>query len=199
MTIDIKSLVVGSLFLGVFGFYCPSEAREDLKSVEELHIPSYLGDWYEIARIPQFFQRKCERGTKAQYSLIPGSEDLQVENSCVGDDEEVIRAEGRARRTEKMGQLEVTFVHLLGKWFFSFGGDYWVIQLDPEYRWAVVGHPDRTYGWILSRSSLLEPKFLKKISENLEVQGYDTCLFKTTLQEGGIKEQKSLCEYIKTI
>ena len=38
------------------------------------------------------------------------------------------------------------------QFFWPFSGDYWIIDLDPGYEYAVVGHPSREYLWILSRS-----------------------------------------------
>jgi len=90
----------------------------------------------------------------------------------------------------------VTFVKIID-WIFAFGGKYWVIDLAPDYSFAVVGHPDRTYGWILSRTPSLAPEVLAGIERRLRDQGYDTCQFLTTVQPGGFQERKPLCEVIR--
>jgi len=63
-------------------------------------------------------------------------------------------------------KLEVSF-------FWPFWGDYWIIDLDPDYGWAVVGHPSRQFLWILARGTTLEKGVLEGILRRLETQGYD--------------------------
>jgi apolipoprotein D and lipocalin family protein len=62
-----------------------------------------------------------------------------------------------------------------------FWGDYWIIGLDKEYTYAVIGHPERKYGWILSRNPFLPDETLEKIFELLQMEGYDPKKFKMTI------------------
>jgi apolipoprotein D and lipocalin family protein len=80
----------------------------------------------------------------------------------------VRRAEGRARVVDMAtnAKLEVSF-------FWPFWGDYWIIDLDPDYHWAVVGHPSRKYLWILCREKTLGSAVLTGIKRRLVQQGYD--------------------------
>ena len=73
-------------------------------------------------------------------------------------------------------KLKVSFVSLFNRWLF--GGDYWILELDPNYRYAVVGHPKRRYGWILSRTPELPEVTLQGIFERLEDAGYDRAQFR---------------------
>lgn len=167
----------------------------DVKTVDSLDLKRYLGAWHEIASIPQFFQRKCIRDTRATYSMIEGSL-IRVENVCTREDGGKDRAEGRARQPDpaSASRLEVTFVELFGEYRFWVAGDYWVIALDPDYRWAVVGHPSRRYGWVLAREPRLTPTVLAEIIGRIKLQGYDACDFVVTPQTGGLSVRRALCE-----
>lgn len=167
----------------------------DVKAVESLELSRYMGSWHEIASIPQFFQRKCIRDTRATYSIIEAPL-VRVENICTREDGGKDRAEGRARQPDpaSASKLEVTFIELFGEYRFWLSGDYWVIALDPNYRWAVVGHPSRRYGWVLAREPRLSPATLAEIIGRIKLQGYDACDFVVTPQTGGLSVRRALCE-----
>lgn len=166
-------------------------------TVPSVDLARYLGVWYELASIPQSFQKDCVANTTAAYSLTDDGF-IQVLNSCDEKNGKRKIAEGRARVEDKKtnAKLKVTFVKLLGNWIFRFGGDYWVIDLAEDYSVAVVGHPTREYGWILSRTPSLSADALKEISSRLVLQGYDVCKFIVTKQAGGLSEAKPLCEVL---
>lgn len=169
----------------------------DVKPVERVDLERYLGKWYEIAAIPQFFQRKCVRDTFAEYTRLESGE-VRVENTCARADAGREKAEGRARVEGGVGsaKLTVTFLDLFGAYRYWAGGDYWVIELDPQYRWAVVGHPTRRYGWVLSRTASLPQATLAEIIGRVKSQGYDACEFMVTPQTGGLSLKRPLCNAI---
>lgn len=170
----------------------------DVKPVEKLDLDKYLGTWVEIASIPQFFQRKCVRDTKATYSAAENSL-IKVENVCTRDDGAREKAEGRARRVDadSAAKLEVTFLELFGEYRFWVAGGYWVIALDANYQWAVVGHPSRRFGWVLARERRLSPVALAEIIGRVKSQGYDACEFVVTPQTGGLSVRRPLCEVLQ--
>ena len=170
----------------------------DVKPVEKLDLDKYLGTWVEIASIPQFFQRKCVRDTRATYSAAENSL-IKVENVCTRDDGAREKAEGRARRVdaESAAKLEVTFLELFGEYRFWVAGGYWVIALDANYQWAVVGHPSRRFGWVLARERRLSPAALAEIIGRVKSQGYDACEFVVTPQTGGLSVRRPLCEVLQ--
>ncbi len=170
----------------------------EVKAVESFDLARYLGTWHEIASIPQFFQRKCVRDTKASYSAGDAGL-IRVDNVCARDDGARERASGRARQSGVglPSKLEVTFIEFFGEYRFWVAADYWVIALDPNYRWAVVGHPSRRYGWVLSRDPLLPPVALAEIIGRLKAQGYDACEFYITPQTGGLSIRRRLCEVLQ--
>ena len=170
----------------------------DVKPVEKLDLDKYLGTWVEIASIPQFFQRKCVRDTKATYSAAENSL-IKVENVCTRDDGAREKAEGRARRVDadSAAKLEVTFLELFGEYRFWVAGGYWVIALDANYQWAVVGHPSRRFGWVLARERRLSPVALAEIIGRVKSHGYDACEFVVTPQTGGLSVRRPLCEVLQ--
>ena len=138
-----------------------------MQTVESVDLKRYAGMWYEIANFPMFFQRNCVGDTTAEYTAHPDGT-VGVNNRCRTKDGDIDSASGTATVVEgsNNAKLEVTF-------FKPFKGDYWVIGLDPEYRWAVVGTPDRKYLWILSRSPQLPKEELDKALAAAKAQGYE--------------------------
>jgi apolipoprotein D and lipocalin family protein len=154
------------------------EGLPPLQAVERVDIPRYMGTWYEIASFPHRFQEGCT-GTTARYTLREDG-DVDVVNRCFLErlDGEENVAEGRARvvDTATNAKLEVSF-------FRPFWGDYWVIELDEEYRHAVVGHPGRDYLWILSRTPQMDAATYEAVVERLRsVHRYDVGRLQKTLQ-----------------
>lgn len=116
-------------------------------------------------------------------------------NACTIKNGTTISSEGRAKPIDTTNaKLNVTFAKLFDRYLFWFSGKYWVIYLEPNYQYAIVGHPTRDYGWILSRTPELAPDILKELTHYLKVAGYDPCRFYTTPQEGGLQTKKSLCK-----
>ncbi len=157
-----------------------TDARMDpLDVVPHVDLQRYLGTWYEIATIPQRFQKGCV-GVTAEYSLRKNG-DIQVVNTCYREtlDGEVRTARGRARVVDKRtnAKLKVSF-------FWPFWGAYWIIGLDADYRWAIVGHPDRTYLWILSRSPQMDDVLYDELLRLIAGKGYDLARIQKTLQRG---------------
>ncbi len=163
-------------------------------TVPSVDLTKYLGTWHEIASIPQSFQKQCIGNTRAEYAVA--EDDLiSVVNSCDTQSGERSIASGRAKVADSASnsKLKVTFVYFLG-WQFRFGGDYWILALDENYSYAVVGSPDREYAWILSRTPMMSSSQLSEMNKILLAQGYDTCKLISTPQTGGLGERIPLCK-----
>jgi len=150
-----------------------------LEVVGHVDLQRYLGTWYEIATIPQRFQKGCV-GVTAEYSLRKNG-DIQVVNTCIKEtlDGEVRTARGKARVVDRTtnAKLKVSF-------FWPFWGAYWIIGLDTDYEWAIVGHPNRSYLWILNRSPQMDGGLYRELLELIADKGYDLTKIKKTLQPG---------------
>ncbi|NJD24891.1 MAG: lipocalin family protein [Betaproteobacteria bacterium] len=154
------------LLLLAFSAGAAAEMPPPVTPVAGVDLARYAGRWFEIAAFPMFFQRNCLGDTTAEYTLRPDGE-VTVDNRCrteSGTD----RAIGRAWAVADSGnaRLKVSF-------FWPFRSDYWIIGLDAEYRWAVVGHPDRKYLWILSRTPQLPEAEVSRALAAASAQGYD--------------------------
>ena len=172
----LSSIALGALIALALGG-CAS-SRPPLVVVDRFDLDRYLGTWYEIASFPQWFQRGCVAST-ATYSRRP-DERIGVLNECRDGsfDGKLRRVEGVAWATDEAGsasKLKVQF-------FWPFRGDYWIIDLDPEYRYAAVGHPSRNYLWILARTPTLDPILYREILARVEAQGYDLTRLRRTPQ-----------------
>lgn len=150
-----------------------------MESAERLEVERYLGLWYEIARFPNGFEEGCAGVTAAYARRDDGR--ISVTNSCRqgGLDGEVEVADGVARVVAP-GQLKVKFVEWL-----PFEGDYWVIGLDEDYDWAVVGEPAGDFGWILARSPQPAAADVEAAREVLTRFGYDVGALTYTVQPEG--------------
>lgn len=155
-------------------------SRQPLDVVPHVDLERYLGTWYEIATIPQSFQKGCV-GVTAEYSLRPDG-DIQVVNTCIQGtlDGNVRRVRGKAWVVDKTSNAKLKV-----RFFWPFWGSYWIIGLDPDYQWAVVGHPGRKYLWILSRSPQMEDALYGQILELIAGQGYNLSRIEKTLQRSG--------------
>ena len=152
-------------------------ADPPLRTVPSVDLARYAGTWYEIASYPQRFQKGCT-GTTATYTLRANGT-VEVLNRCARDSlsGHVTVARGRARVVDKStnARLKVSF-------FWPFWGDYWIIDLGRDYEYAVVGHPNRKYLWILSRTPAMDPAVYEGILERLRAQAYDTARLVRTVQ-----------------
>jgi apolipoprotein D and lipocalin family protein len=123
-----------------------------LRTVEHLDLPRYMGTWYEIAKLPNRFQAKCASDTRAEYTAQPDGT-VRVVNRCRTDNGETTEAVGVARQVggPDSPKLQVRFarvaVMVAGVW-----GDYWIVDLEPDYQLVAVSEPHREYLWILARS-----------------------------------------------
>jgi apolipoprotein D and lipocalin family protein len=150
----------------------PARAAE-VTSVDQLDITRYAGQWHEIARLPMFFQRKCVGEITAQYTLRDDGL-VGVRNSCRNEDGETDTVDGVARRDDgHPGRLEVRFAPDWLSWLPLTWADYWVIALDPEYQWAVVGEPGHEYLWILSRTPDMSRARFDELKAQATAMGYD--------------------------
>jgi apolipoprotein D and lipocalin family protein len=169
------------------GVVCAASAAEDssaagpVTTVSSVDLARYAGIWYEIAKIPNRFQKQCARSTTAEYS-VRGDGQIDVVNRCIKKDGSAEQAAGVAKvvDTGTNARLKVSFVSFLG--WRPFWGDYWIIGLDEDYQWAIVGTPDRKYGWILARTRTLNLNTMEAIFVILERNAYKRAAFEMSAQ-----------------
>ena len=165
-------------FLSVFSFAIigiastsaqNQEAMIDKKVVKELDLQKYLGTWYELARYNHRFERGLV-GVTANYSIREDGK-IKVLNSGYKKslDGRFKQAEGKAYLPDpelEPGKLKVSF-------FWNFYGDYFVLDLDENYQWAIVGSSSDKYLWILSRTPQLNQDLYNELLDKIRLRGYD--------------------------
>ncbi len=166
-----------TLALAALCMSCAS-SKAPLPVVSSLELPKYLGSWYEIMRLPNSFESGLTC-VMAHYSLKANG-DLNVVNSGHPQNSKgtVKTATGTAWIPDhkEPAKLKVRF-------FWPFSGDYWIIALDPNYQYAMVGAPSREYLWILSRTRSLPEATLQTLLKQANEQGFDTSKLIRTEQD----------------
>jgi apolipoprotein D and lipocalin family protein len=165
-------LIIGAIFM------CPSLTKaEELKTVGSVDLNRYCGLWYEIANLPNSFQKNCV-ATTAEYSLRPDGI-VKVVNSC-----RVKTLDGKAKSITGKAWVsdKKTNSKLNVQFFWPFYGKYWIIDLAPDYSYAVVGHPNRKFLWILSRTPAMDETLYNEILVKLKALGFDVSKIVKTLQ-----------------
>ncbi|MER2551731.1 MAG: lipocalin family protein [Thauera sp.] len=176
MTIK-RPLALALLALGLQGGLAspPAHAAADaLQPIAALDVPRYMGTWHEIAKFPNWFQKKCASDTRADYSLLPNGR-IQVINRCRAADGTLSEAVGEARQlgAADSPRLEVRFAPAWLSFLPMVWGDYWVIDLDPEYRLVAVSEPRREYLWVLSRTPTVGAQAYQRLVERLAARGFE--------------------------
>ncbi len=149
----------------------PANAPATVASVD---VQRYLGTWVQQGMVPNKFQKMCASNTRATYAKDGNG--LSVLNQCTDTDGKPVQAKGVAKIVEgsNNAKLRVSF-------FRPFYGDYWVLALDPDYQWVLVGDPARENGWVLSRAVQLDDATYNTILDRATALGYDKTRFVRSL------------------
>ena len=148
------------------------DAQSPLRPVPQLDLQRYAGTWHEIARLPLAQEADCARDVTATYTPRPDGT-IDVRNECTTADGRRIAADGVARVGDAPAKLQVRFAPRWLAMLPFVWADYWVIALDEEYRWAIVGEPDREHLWILSRERVLDKGTLDGLKARARMLGYE--------------------------
>lgn len=163
----MKTFFLTSLLVGLGAV--ASAQQIDYTTITAFDLNRYLGKWYEIARYDHAFERGLV-GTTAEYTLRDDGK-IKVLNSGYlnglnGSYQESV-GKAKPNKNGEPGQLRVSF-------FGPFYGDYYILDLAPDYSYSVVGSSSPKYLWILSRTPQLSAEVQSKILRNLQKRGYDT-------------------------
>ncbi len=159
-----KEILAASLLVGLTAVALHARDKP-LETVKNVDLSKYLGKWYEIAAFPQRFEKGCTF-TTAEYSILENG-DIRIKNTCIKNGKPS-SAVGKAFITDKKSnaKLDVQF-------FWPFKGKYWIIALAPDYSYAVVGHPNRKYLWILSRKPVINDQTYNHLALLAANKGFD--------------------------
>ncbi|WP_249678297.1 lipocalin family protein [Pseudomonas abieticivorans] len=165
--------VAGALLLAG----CASKPDESMAphTAGQVDLKRYKGTWYELARLPMFFQRNCAQ-SEAHYSLQPDG-NVGVLNRCRTAEGEWEEAKGTAtpQVAGKTDKLWVEFDNWFSKALPGVAkGDYWILYVGDGYKTALVGNPNRKYLWLLSRTPTVSEEVREELLAKARQQGYDT-------------------------
>ena len=153
-----------------------------VRAVPFVDLDRYVGDWFEIARLPNRFQRKCIGDVRATYARRADGR-LDVVNRCrTADGQTEARGVARVVDERSFSKLKVRFAPAWLGWLPVVWGDYWIIGLAPDYSWAVVGEPSRKYLWILARAPKLDDAAIAAARAAARANGYDVARLVLTPQ-----------------
>jgi len=171
-----NSVLLKSIMIMCIGIFCGCNHYKPLNTVSSVDIEKYMGKWYEISTIPQRFQKGCHC-TTAEYTLTDKNF-VKVLNSCKKDsvNDSVTQIEGKAFVVKNSNNSKLTV-----QFFWPIKAKYWIIDLAPDYSYAVIGHPNRKYLWILSRTTQLDESTYQQIISRLKEQDFITDLLVRTV------------------
>jgi apolipoprotein D and lipocalin family protein len=174
MQVTLACLMIGAKLSSAYG----AEKMPELKTVESVELPRYMGTWYEIAKFPQWFENGLV-GITANYTLLPNGK-VQVVNSGYKKDfnGKLKVAKGKAWSVDPKtnAKLKVCF-------FWPFAGNYWILELGKDYEYAVVGDRSRDYLWILARTPRMEDAIYNELLERIRAKGFDLSKIEKSLQK----------------
>jgi apolipoprotein D and lipocalin family protein len=175
ISMKLSKTMLASLAAALLLSSCASDNHAPMATVNAVDLTRYQGKWYEVALLPNTFQAMCVADTQAQYKA--DGDVIRVTNRCRKTDGSIEQANGVAKIVEgsNNSKLRVSF-------FRPFYGNYWILALDTDYQWVLVGEPGRKYGWVLSRTPVLSPAVLNAALDKAASLGYNRAAFKLSPQ-----------------
>lgn len=172
---QVRRCVSVMAFIGSTALLAACSSHAPLATVAAVDLERYAGDWFEVARLPNRFQTDCAGDVMARYTR--DGDEIRVLNRCRQANGGVMSADGIAKVVPNSGnaRLRVSF-------FWPFYGDYYVLALDPNYQWALVGAPDRAYLWLLARTPQLPEPVIASLTQKAKRLGFDTEALQVTKQ-----------------
>ena len=180
--------LAAAVALAVAATLQPAIARAQMpapvRTVPFVDLDRYAGNWFEIARFPNRFQRQCIGDVSASYSRRADGR-VDVINRCrTADGRTEARGVARIVDEQTFATLKVRFAPAWLSFLPAVWGDYWIIGLAPDYSWAVVGDPGREYLWILARVPHLDAESTALARTAARANGFDVERLVPTPQTG---------------
>jgi apolipoprotein D and lipocalin family protein len=157
-----------ALILIIIMFFNNINGQKYITVVPEVNLQMYAGTWYEIARLPFYFESKLKCIT-ATYSIREDGE-ISVLNKghLISDPAKIKSSKGKAFIPDKSvpAKLKVQF-------FWPFKGDYWIMELDEDYKYVLIGEPSFKYLWILAGEKKLDQAIMEMLLKRATDSGYN--------------------------
>ena len=168
----LTAMLAITIFAGTA--FAQKNDKPTLQTVPSVDLARYVGKWYEIAKYPNRFQKQCVANTTANYTMKPNGR-IEVQNQCLLKNGTTENAVGEAKIADKKtnAKLKVRFAPGALSFLPFVWGDYWIIDLDADYKYVAIGEPKRNYFWILSRTPTLDAATYQNILRRAETMGFD--------------------------
>lgn len=169
--------------LALAGLVSACGSQPPLVVQQEVDLQRYVGTWHEQARLPNRFQAQCLGDVRADYALLP-DQSISVVNQCrteSGTDK--AEAEGRLATSPtplSPSRLQVRFAPAWLSWLPFVWGDYWIMKIEGDYEYSLVGTPNREYLWVLSRDKNADSEVVQRLLQYAAQQGFDIDKVKLT-------------------
>lgn len=155
------------LFVSLFAY---AGGGGTLRTADHVDVSRYIGKWYTIKALPQFFTRSC-KGQTAEYDIID-EKTISVLNTCLKKHgKSTIKGKAVVKNTKTNAELVVTFNNFWTR-LFRVKGDYTIIRLDDDYEYVLVGSKDRKSLWILSRQPDMPEDVIKDYAKTATEEGF---------------------------
>ena len=172
--------VVGILIAAAAAMACAPMGPTRASTVDEVDAERYLGTWYEVGSVKQFFSVGLVNVT-ADYQLNEdGSVRVENRGEYFIDGGPESRIIGNAvALDDSFSKLNVSFI---GPAAATGLGNYWIVDLDPDYQWAIVSDPTGTSAFLLSRTAQVADSLYEDLLDRAAAAGVDTSALTRTPQ-----------------
>jgi len=184
MKMNMKIVIALSSATMLIAGIAAAGEKPPLQVVPKVDLTKYAGTWYEVARLPNRFQKKCVGEVTADYE-IQNDGRISVLNQCTVAGGSKIKAKGVAKPAGKnlpASQLKVRFAPAFLSFLPQVWGDYNIIALDSDYRHSLVGSQSRDYLWILARTPTLDDASYMRLVDVAREQGFNVSQLEKTQQ-----------------
>lgn len=174
-------IAVAVVGLGLTAFsFAKSGKPAPLASQAKIDLERYMGRWWVIANIPYF----AESGKVATADVYALKADGRIDNvfayrKAFDQPEQQMRAEARIYPGTDNNHWQVRF------WGGLIRAELLILEISPDYQWALIGNPDRSLAWVFSRDQNMDDAQLTQLSERLRRYGYDPAMLKRVPQFPG--------------
>lgn len=141
------------------------------KPVAAIDLHRYMGQWHEIAHLPLFFQRKCSGPITANSRLATDAE-IELHAFCRTRSGRKTVDMVAVSVQQQPAAFKIRIVPAWLSWLPYAWFEYWVIDIDPDYQWAVVGGPGAKHLWILSRERTMNVALYRRLVDRARDRGY---------------------------
>jgi apolipoprotein D and lipocalin family protein len=170
----LRRAALGLLGLGLASCATTKSHGDVPVTTKVVDLSRYAGRWFEIARLPLFFQ-KANESAIAEYGSNPDGT-VSVHNIAVRPDgsQHDIRGYAKVLNPPENTKLAVRFHTWFGPLIpMPKAGNYWILHVDERYQEAIVGTPDRKHLWLLARTATISDERYAALVARAKQLGFD--------------------------